>query len=167
MQLQGAKISNKGQQDQQKHKHPKQQQQAEKSTRQLQSSAYTMGHGNLEEAPESFARPRPNTAFKSAQKLPRSPKTLPKASPDPPKIHRIPKIYEKIRMAIKSFFRDAKNLSKASQPLAQDRPRPFNKEFPCYRAPQVPETPLTRNFLVKPLENWPVLPLTRNSLLSP
>ena len=56
MQLQGTKISNKGQQDQQKQKHPKQQQQAEKSTRQQQSSACTMGHGNPEEAPESFAR---------------------------------------------------------------------------------------------------------------
>ena len=56
MQLQGTKISNKGQQDQQQQKHPKQQQQAEKSTRQQQSSACTMGHGNPEEAPESFAR---------------------------------------------------------------------------------------------------------------
>ena len=48
----------------------------------------------------------------------------------------------------------------------------FNKEFPCYRAkrpfpPRSLRPSLTRIFLVKPLENWPVLPLTRNSLLSP
>ena len=37
-------------------------------TRQQQSSACTMGHGNPEEAPDHFARPRSNTALKSAQK---------------------------------------------------------------------------------------------------
>ena len=84
MQLQGTKISNKGQQDQQKQKHPKQQQQAEKSTRQQQSSACTMGQGNPEEAPESFARslrslaslaPRNNRRKKTKPSKPHSTKT--------------------------------------------------------------------------------------------
>ena len=85
MQLQGTKISNKGQQVQQKQKHPKQQQQAEKSTRQQQSSACTMGHGNPEEAPESFARPRANTVLKSTQKHHRSRQNPSKAYIDQPR----------------------------------------------------------------------------------
>ena len=132
MQLQGTKISNKGQQDQQKQKHPKQQQQAEKSARRQQSSARTMGHGNPEESPESFARfarsLRSPHAKCSPQERPKASqilfKTRQKAFPDRSKIHKIlNKIYEKIWMAIKSPFRGYQKLAQSVPTL---RPR-FSK----------------------------------------
>ena len=134
MQLQGTKISNKGQQDQQQQKHPKQQQQAEKSTRQQQSSACTMGHGNPEEAPESFARSLRSLAslFHEVLKTRNLKSPTPAlgsflTSPSPPKSN---------QNRIKSFKKCPGQMHAAKPPKSLPRPSPN----PPKTAPRPPQT---------------------------
>ena len=120
MQLQGTKISNKEQQDQQKQKHPKQQQQAEKSTRQQQSSACTMGHGNPEEASESFARSLRSLASLAPGQI--QPSRAPESFPDPPKTIRKPETTPKEPWSVQRAPRPSQNPPRTSQnpPRSQD-----------------------------------------------